>query len=207
MKPLYIFDLDGTLCDNLHRYHLIGKDELKSCENCEGKGKVRIAIDPINCPQCEGSGKVPDKSLGMDKWDTFSLGCVEDEPIKAVRSVLYHLVKGGADVRFWTGRGSIARSHTIAWLRSHCSGVITKHEYYFSVDRQNAFYEDWFSSRLTMRPNGDYTPDDKLKLRWYLDLPRADQERIVAVFEDRLRVVEMWRSINVPCFQVAPGAF
>ena len=34
-----------------------------------------------------------------------------------------------------------------------------------------------------------------------------DGERLIAVFEDRDRVVAMWRDAGVPCFQVAPGDF
>lgn len=35
----------------------------------------------------------------------------------------------------------------------------------------------------------------------------ATMERLVATFDDRTRVVEMWRGCGVTCFQVAPGEF
>ena len=34
-----------------------------------------------------------------------------------------------------------------------------------------------------------------------------DRARLVAVFEDRKRVVDMWRENGVTCYQVAPGDF
>lgn len=33
------------------------------------------------------------------------------------------------------------------------------------------------------------------------------RRRLVAVFDDRDKVVSMWRARGVACFQVAPGAF
>jgi hypothetical protein len=33
------------------------------------------------------------------------------------------------------------------------------------------------------------------------------EARLVAVFEDRDRMVKMWRAAGVPCFQVAEGEF
>ena len=58
-----------------------------------------------------------------------------------------------------------------------------------------------------MRREGDYTPDDELKASWYGDLNLVDRERLVGVFDDRDKVVAMWRSKGVACFQVAPGDF
>jgi len=34
-----------------------------------------------------------------------------------------------------------------------------------------------------------------------------DKSRLVAVFDDRDRVVKMWRDVGVTCFQVADGEF
>lgn len=55
--------------------------------------------------------------------------------------------------------------------------------------------------------NADHTPDDKLKKRWLDEMHWDDRSRIVAVFEDRARVVAMWRAAGIPCFQVADGDF
>ena len=58
-----------------------------------------------------------------------------------------------------------------------------------------------------MRTIGDSTPDEILKRQWYEELPQNDKERLVCVFDDRQKVVDMWRSIGVTCLQVAAGDF
>jgi len=59
---------------------------------------------------------------------------------------------------------------------------------------------------LRMRKNGDYTPDDVLKKAW-LDELFPDKGYILCVFDDRDKVVNMWRREGLTCFQVAPGNF
>ena len=39
------------------------------------------------------------------------------------------------------------------------------------------------------------------------DVLHEVEKRIVATFDDRNRVVAMWRDAGIPCFQVAPGEF
>ena len=50
-------------------------------------------------------------------------------------------------------------------------------------------------------------PDEELKSYWYLSLSEEDKKRLVAVFDDRTKLVKMWRSLGVACFQVAEGDF
>ena len=58
-----------------------------------------------------------------------------------------------------------------------------------------------------MRPANDFTEDHLLKESWLHNMLLEDRERLVAVFDDRKRVVDMWRANGVTCFQVAPGEF
>ena len=58
-----------------------------------------------------------------------------------------------------------------------------------------------------MRDEGDYTADDTLKRSWYENMLSEDRARLVAVFDDRDRVVKMWRDVCVTCFQIADGEF
>jgi len=58
-----------------------------------------------------------------------------------------------------------------------------------------------------MRRSGDFTPDDVLKKQWLDSMLPEDRERLVCVFDDRDRVVKMWRDNGVTCLQVAPGEF
>ena len=151
MKPLYIFDLDGTLALIDHRRHFIN-----------------------------------DKPA---RWKEFFAACVKDEPNAPVIRVMEALRLVG-DVWIFSGRSDEVRSQTVDWL--------TKHTSFTHYDLLLA---------LMMRMEGDYTPDDELKQEWLRDMLTEDRERIVAVFDDRDRVVQMWRRNGIACFQVAEGEF
>jgi len=62
---------------------------------------------------------------------------------------------------------------------------------------------------LKMRPDNNsfkFTPDDELK-QWWLDSIFNDKDEIFCVFDDRQKVVDMWRRNGLTCFQVADGNF
>lgn len=150
IRPLYIFDIDGTIADCTHRRYLI-----------EGE---------------------------KQDWPSFYRSCVNDMPIHATIRTLKHLYRSGADIYFFTGRSDDVRQETEDWL--------------------NAFLGDVNSAFVWMRAESDHTPDDKLKEEWYrTNLGQYDRDRLVAVFEDRKRVVDMWRRNGVMCYQVAEGDF
>lgn len=150
MKPLYIFDIDGTLALTEHRAHLV---------------------------RCESPN-----------WKAFFAACVDDQPNIPVINTLHALLNSGADVQIWTDRSSEVMEQTHQWLMNHLGDAAQ-------------------DIRLFMRIEGDYTPDEKLKALWFDELRDFDKRRLVAVFDDRQKVVDMWRSIGVACFQVAAGDF
>lgn len=170
MKPLYIFDLDGTLALIEHRRHLV---ERKS-ECNKRAGDPAKQCDCIT--QCQFK---PD-------WPAFFAACVDDEPNIPVIDTLLALVDAGADVEVWSGRSSEVMEQTKTWLADH-----------IGLD----------DLRLVMRVEGDFTPDEQLKKSWLDAMPSVDRRRLVAVFDDRNKVVSMWRAAGVACFQVAPGEF
>ena len=60
-----------------------------------------------------------------------------------------------------------------------------------------------------MRPHTKqemYTPDEVLKKRM-LDKHIADKNDVLCVYDDRQKVVDMWRNEGLLCCQVAPGDF
>lgn len=200
MTPMYIFDLDGTLALIDHRRHLVNG----TCPTCHGSGRetpasadsrvvhedadsVTLAIDTADhsqpvCSACGGSGQVkPD-------WSAFFAACVYDSPNWPVIATMNMLLKAGADVRVWSGRSSVVMNETLTWLHR-----------FFEVDADEV--------QLLMRCEGDYTPDEQLKAKWLDELNEYDRNRLVAVFDDRQKVVDMWRAKGVACFQVAPGEF
>ncbi len=155
MKPLYIFDLDGTLALIDHRRHII-----------------------------------EDPSRDNSKWRRFYAACDKDAPNVQVIDTMERLRHAGADIWFYSGRSDEVRAQTITWLAANTSFM--KHD---------------FDGILMMRQEGDYTADDVLKKQWLDQMLIEDRSRLVATFDDRDRVVKMWRDAGVTCFQVAPGEF
>lgn len=161
MKPLFIFDLDGTLALTGHRQHMLDDKE-----------------DP-------------------DRWMNFFLACDKDLPNHPVIDTLDRLhFHGGADFLIWSGRSDIVRDKTVKWLADHLTD-----------GSNNDFNTSFIHARLTMRKHSDHTPDEELKLSWLRALHPHDRARLVAIFDDREKVVKMWRENGIACFQVAKGDF
>lgn len=59
---------------------------------------------------------------------------------------------------------------------------------------------------IFMRPAGDKRRDDVVKAEMYNRHIRGTYD-LMAVFDDRQRVVDMWRARGITCFQVAEGSF
>lgn len=154
MRPLYIFDLDGTLALIDHRRPLL------------------------------------DEST-RDRWYRFNQACDRDAPNAPVIATLEQLRRAGAEVWIFSGRSDEVRGKSEAWLARHTSFT----------------EEELAGPMLSMREAGDTTADDVLKRRWFEAMLRDDRARLVAVFDDREQVVQMWRANGVACFQVADGRF
>lgn len=111
----------------------------------------------------------------------------------------------GHRVEIWSGRGegegASVRRKTLAWLRRH-AGISVRN----LGDGKEAPPWGFEIERLLMRAHSDHTPDHELKRRWLHEV-RSLESTVDVVFDDRDRVVAMWREEGVPCFQVAPGAF
>jgi hypothetical protein len=127
-----------------------------------------------------------------DKWDRFSARAHLDPPIENVIQILDTLHEEGSEIWIWTGRADNVRAETVKWLHDQTC------LYEGDLDKPNA---------LRMRPRGDHTPDTALKQDWLKSLSPEDRKRIVAVFEDRTRMIEMWRANGLTALQVAPGDF
>ncbi len=117
-------------------------------------------------------------------WPAFFAACKDDSPNLPVRAVLLALQRSGAEVRIWSGRSDEVRELTEQWLR------------FFNIE-----------CSVKMRYAGDHQPDEKLKASWFDSLSQEDRIRLIAIFDDRDRVVDMWRKRGVACLQVAPGDF
>lgn len=110
-------------------------------------------------------------------WSAFFAACVDDLPVPHVVETFHAHLAAGHHVRIWSGRSDVVRSETERWLA-----------------------EATIDPRLLehMRAADDNTPDVELKRYW---LSQAEQ-RPDLVYDDRQRVVDMWRAEGIPCFQV-----
>jgi len=178
--PLYIFDLDGTLADLKHRRHFVEKPRCMDCGTRTGA---------VTCGNC-GLTRPDGAPAWRPNWDAFHAACVDDTPIKPVVSLLVQL-SSRADIWVWSGRMDTVRAQTEDWLERNV----------YVVD------SDGLNADLKMRPAGDCTPDDVLKESWLHAMSPEDRARLVMVFDDRDRVVNMWRRNGVVCAQAAPGDF
>ena len=205
MKPLYIFDLDGTLALIEHRRHFV---EQRTCPSCCGIGRVmRRPVEIVGrlrdgaalpaldtCQNCGGKGK------SKPDWRAFFAACVDDVPNEPVIRTLQALRSGGAEIWIWSGRSDEVRPQTVEWLCKHgCIG-----------NNPTGFLPGWIfgaPERFRMRKASDHQDDVTLKSGWLAEIEPPEFARLTAVFDDRKRAVDMWRAAGVPCFQVAPGEF
>lgn len=193
VKPnrVVIFDLDGTLALIQHRRPLV---ELQDGSPVTAAGAPAVFRGPN--PHVPGNVWVEFMETGKwsyhpssvkfkPDWKAFHAACVDDLPNMPVIRTLRAHAEAGHDVFIVSGRSDEVRQQTVEWL--HLFGI----NY----------------SALIMRRAGDYTPDDVLKRSWLSDGTLPPRERILCVYDDRDRVVRMWREQGLACFQVAPGDF
>ena len=106
----------------------------------------------------------------------------EDFPNKKVISVVMQL-ENWNDVVFVSGRSKICREDTEQWLA------------------QIGFEKP----ELYMRRLDDYRSDEIVKKEIYYR--HISPRNVLCVFDDRNKVVKMWRELGLTCLQVADGDF
>lgn len=127
----------------------------------------------------------PEGDLRPKDWDSYFAACGQDTFFPAMLRV-FDTLSLHFEVEVWTGRISKYEALTRAWLESN--------------------YEFYPNMRLLMRDTADRTQDDDLKRGW-LHEARARGDEVIMAFEDRARVVKMWREEGVQCFQTREGDF
>lgn len=194
MRDTVIFDLDGTLALIDHRRRLVSLQD-GSPVRADGDPGVycgpndRIPGDVWVDFGCSWKWSYSASSVVFKPdWPAFFRACVDDEPNLPVIAALHAHRAAGHHIMIVSGRSDEVRAETEAWLFEH------------------VFPGEACTFAPIMRPAGDYTPDDQLKMRWLADgtIPR---ERVLCAYDDRDKVVAAWRAAGVPCFQVAPGDF
>lgn len=129
------------------------------------------------------------KDNGKMDWDVFfdPKNISLDLPNRPVITMAQMLKDQGYRIVIFSGRSKGTKEATKEWLKDFLVP--------FDV--------------IKMRPTSKefmFMPDDKLKQMW-LDKLFPNKEDILCVFDDRNKVVKMWRDNGINCFQVADGNF
>lgn len=124
------------------------------------------------------------------KWDEWSEACVLDMPNRPLLWLL-EIVSNtvGQHAYIITGRDENQRAVTRDWLCKYAHPAVAKYV------------------PLIMRPDGNHTEDTKLKAQWFEVMRQLHLDQEFVAIEDRSRMVRMWRSLGVQCWQVAEGNF
>lgn len=125
--------------------------------------------------------------MGENKnWKLYFDLCESDPPNAPIVQMYDNLIGAPeARVEIWTGRVDSHEVPTIRWIEDHLI---------------------YPPDRLRMRSADDRTDDDQMKRAW-LNEAREVGDEVILAFEDRQRVVDMWREEGVVCAQVAEGDF
>lgn len=109
----------------------------------------------------------------------------------------------GYEVIFMSGRDSKYKEPTIRFIEQHCR-VPTN----WGIKGRNPNAPDTLCIpyQLHMRGTGDMRKDSIVKQELF-DAHVAGKYNVKFMLDDRNQVVDFWRSIGIPCFQVAPGNF
>lgn len=118
---------------------------------------------------------------GRDFFDWGRVG--EDAVNKELVYLLNTLVQNNRIIVV-SGRDSCCRQETVNWL--DCAGV------------------PFFDSDLFMRPAGDMRPDEVVKKEIYEQNIKGKYD-IWGVFDDRPRVIKMWKLLGLPVYNCGDG--
>ena len=112
-------------------------------------------------------------------WHGFSKTCSADSPKQAVIQTAKALHQFGHPLWILSGRSASVERETRAWLKQY--GIPY--------------------NKLLMRPINNFIPDHELKRLWISEYHL--KSRTLCTYDDRQKVVDMWREEGFECFQVA----
>lgn len=119
----------------------------------------------------------------IKNWDAF-YAALEADSIKEEIASIWRMLSANSEYKIYvlTGRPKAYKDKTDEWLLRH-----------------ELYYTD-----IYMRDDGDFTADDVLKKAWITSIGVSN---VAMAFEDRDRVVKMYRDLGITCLQVASGDF
>ncbi len=148
---------------------------------------MRVIVD-LDGTLCDHRHRV---SAAIDgRWDEYHAGIPDDAVHSDVADVIRVFWENGYDIIACTGRPVAYLGKTMEWLLRHNIPV----------------------DSFVMRPEGDFRPDHQVKPERLADhLGLASPEElasagmITVILDDRDKVVEAWRNLGLPCWQVRMG--
>jgi len=118
-------------------------------------------------------------------WAAFDAGIPNDQVNPHVAAAFFALRDAGHDIVFASGRNERTRDDTVAWLDA------------------NGFWSP--DSHLWMRKGHDFRSDDVVKQEILDQIIEQFGRKPDMVFDDRPRVVRMWRDNGIFVFNVYQG--
>lgn len=166
IRPLFIFDLDGTLANAEHRIHFIQRPACPFCgwnKRCAHDNLTFEQLADRGMPQGRRDKFAPD-------WREFFAAAKDDTPIPALIATFKSLRKSGADCWIWTGRSDEVRQATVQWLiDADLFGKVNKSPLTWMLSA---------AERFLMRKAGDHRPDHELKFEWLANLEPPERSRL-----------------------------
>lgn len=173
---------------DMHARYVAGKPHpLPIAEEPDDAQALKPYVAPVGAPKAilvdiDGTTAL---MAGRSPYDETRVA--EDRPNVPVIAAVEAMHAAGYSVVFVSGRTEACRLATATWLRTHLPKV-------------------GVHAALHMRPEGDMRKDAVVKAEIF-DREIRDNYDVVAVFDDRRQVVDMWRSLGLTVLQVAPGEF
>ncbi len=186
---VYDMDADYETCverdlarDNSVGIHVIGSMALKA--GLIGRGEFIL---------CDIDGTIADLSHrlyhirneeGTKNWDAFFSGVYGDKFRADVWDQVLDAVTPDHMIVFLSGRSDVAREATEKWIGDH-TGITCP--------------------LVLMRQAWDHRPDTELKSKMYDDHFGYPGHKVIKVFDDRPRVINMWKDKGLDVVDVGPG--
>lgn len=172
---------------NMFNKHVKGKQYTFNTVYFQPLEKVKYNSDLPDCVIFDVDGTLAHMQ-GRSAYDWKRVG--EDSVDFNIRKIFDYLKvsqfdgQGPSEMIIFTGRDGSCLSETITWLTDN-----------------KIFYD-----KIFIRPEGNMEKDFVIKKRMY-DENIKGKYNVIAVFDDRQQVVDMWRSMGITVCQVAYGDF
>lgn len=154
----------------------------------------RIIAEPDeskpDCIICDLDGTV---AIRREERGAFEYEKVKNDLFDPrMKRLLEKFIKQGVHIVFLSGREDINNcySDSLEWLKTNLPCITEKSDSY----------------EFHMRENGDHRPDDIVKNQLYNEYIK-DKFNVLCIFDDRDKVVKMWRDKGLLCNQVYYGDF